>query len=78
MNMSEETTMLASAARSEASAPPEYETKQQLAARLGVSTRTVDNLMTRGLPYLALTGKLRRFPRTIVDAWLRQQEVRRG
>jgi excisionase family DNA binding protein len=57
---------------------PEYESKQQLAARLGVSTRTIDNLMARGLPYLALTGKLRRFPRTTVDAWLRQQEVRRG
>jgi excisionase family DNA binding protein len=57
---------------------PEYESKQQLAARLGVSTRTIDNLMTRGLPYLALTGKLRRFPRSTVDAWLRQQEVRRA
>jgi excisionase family DNA binding protein len=65
-------------ARPETSAAPEYETKRQLAARLGVSTRTIDNLMTRGLPYLALTGKLRRFPRPIVDAWLRQQEVRRG
>jgi len=45
---------------------------------LGVSKRTIDDLMTRGLPNLPLTGKLRRFPRTIVDAWLRQQEVRRG
>jgi excisionase family DNA binding protein len=76
--MSEETTLKDGAARPEASAPPDYETKRQLAARLGVSTRTIDNLMVRGLPYLALTGKLRRFPRTIVDAWLRQQEVRRG
>jgi excisionase family DNA binding protein len=66
------------AARPENGTASEYESKQQLAARLGVSTRTIDNLMTRGLPYLALTGKLRRFPRSIVDAWLRQQEVRRG
>lgn len=62
----------------EQKARPDYETKQELAARLGVSTRTIDNLMARGLPYLALTGKLRRFPRITVDAWLRQQEVRRG
>jgi excisionase family DNA binding protein len=66
------------AARTEHGTGPEYESKLQLAARLGVSTRTIDNLMTRGLPYLALTGKLRRFPRITVDAWLRQQEVRRG
>jgi excisionase family DNA binding protein len=66
------------AASPEHKTAPEYETKQELAARLGVSTRTIDNLMTRGLPYLALTGKLRRFPRATVDAWLRQQEVRRG
>jgi excisionase family DNA binding protein len=65
------------AARPERRAAPEYESKQELAARLGVSTRTIDNLMTRGLPYLALTGKLRRFPRVSVDAWLQRQEVRR-
>jgi excisionase family DNA binding protein len=77
--MSEETTIEdGGVARPETSAALEYESKKQLAARLGVSTRTIDNLMTRGLPYLALTGKLRRFPRSIVDAWLRQQEVRRG
>ena len=56
----------------------EFESKQELAARIGVSVRTIDNLMARGLPYLALTGKLRRFPRTAVDAWLRAREVRRG
>jgi excisionase family DNA binding protein len=76
--MSEETTTMDSAPRPKNGGASEYESKKQLAARLGVSTRTIDNLMARGLPYLALTGKLRRFPRSIVDAWLRQQEVRRG
>src|SRR5882672_2329482 len=41
---------------------PEYENKRQLAARLGVSVRTIDNLLTRGLPHLKLTRKLTRFP----------------
>ena len=57
---------------------PEYESKQQLAARLGVSTRTIDNLMLRGLPYLALTGKLRRFPRGPVNDWLSRQQISRA
>ena len=57
---------------------PDYESKQEVAARLGVSTRTIDNLMGRGLPYVAITGKLRRFPRAEVDAWLRQLTIRRG
>ncbi len=49
---------------------PEYQSKQQLAARLGGSSRTVDNLMVRGLPCLKLTGKLVHFPRAAVDNWL--------
>ncbi len=57
---------------------PEFETKRQLAARLGVSTRTIDNLLVRGLPHLKLTRKLTRFPRAAVDEWLHQKEVRRG
>ena len=57
---------------------PDYESKQDLATRLGVSTRTVDNLMLRGLPYVAITGKLRRFPRADVDAWLKRLTIRRG
>jgi excisionase family DNA binding protein len=76
--MSETTSATEHAARPENGTGLEYESKQQLATRIGVSVRTIDNLMKRGLPYLALTGKLRRFPRSIVDAWLRQQEVRRG
>jgi excisionase family DNA binding protein len=62
-------------------APPavrEYETKRQLAARLGVSVRTIDNLLTRGLPHLKLTRKLTRFPRAVVDQWLTERQIRRG
>jgi hypothetical protein len=29
--------------------PKEYESKRELAARLGVSVRTIDNLLARGL-----------------------------
>ena len=56
----------------------EYDDKRQLAARLGVSVRTIDNLLVRGLPHLKLTRKLTRFPRTAVDAWLAEREVRRA
>jgi excisionase family DNA binding protein len=60
--------------------PParDYENKKELAARLGVSVRTIDNLLTRGLPHLKLTRKLTRFPRVSVDQWLAEREVRRG
>jgi predicted DNA-binding transcriptional regulator AlpA len=57
---------------------PEYENKQQLAARLGVSVRTIDNLMLRGLPHIKLTCKLTRFPRGPVDEWLAERQVRRA
>jgi len=57
---------------------PEYEDKKQLANRLGVSVRTIDNLLLRGLPHLKLTRKLTRFPRAAVDAWLAERQVRRA
>ena len=57
---------------------PEYENKRQLAARLGVSVRTIDNLLTRGLPHLKLTRKLTRFPRAAVDQWLADRQVSRA
>jgi excisionase family DNA binding protein len=56
---------------------PEYENKRELAARLGVSVRTIDNLLNRGLPHIKLTRKLTRFPRSAVDQWLKEREVRR-
>ena len=57
---------------------PEYENKRQLAARLGVSVRTIDNLLTRGLPHIKLTSKLTRFPRVAVNEWLAERQVRRA
>jgi excisionase family DNA binding protein len=57
---------------------PEYETKRQLAARLGVSVRTIDNLLARGMPHVKLTRKLTRFPRLAVNDWIAEREVRRG
>lgn len=56
---------------------PEFETKRQLAARLGVSVRTIDNLLARGLPHVKLTRKLTRFPRVPVNEWLAERQVRR-
>lgn len=56
----------------------EYENKRQLAVRLGVSVRTIDNLLMRGLPHLKLTRKLVRFPRAAVDEWLAGRQVRRA
>lgn len=58
-------------------AQPDLDDKRQLARRLGCSTRTVDNLMARGLPFIKLTRKLTRFPRAAVDAWLAARTVRR-
>lgn len=57
---------------------PTYETKSELARRLGVSTRTICNLMARGLPYIRLTGKLVRFPRVAVDGWMNSQQINRA
>ena len=59
-------------------AQSEYENKRQLAVRLGVSVRTIDNLLVRGLPHLKLTRKLVRFPRAAVDEWLAERQVRRA
>jgi excisionase family DNA binding protein len=54
-----------------------YFTKKELAAHLNVSTRTIDNMITRGLPYIRFTSKLVRFPRTAVDDWIRERTIRR-
>ena len=64
--------------RPEPTQVPEFETKQQLAKRIVVSVRTVDNLQLRGLPHIKLTRKLTRFPRAAVDAWLAERQVRRA
>jgi len=55
------------------SALPDYETKSQVARRLNVSRRTIDNLMRqRRLPFIKLTSKIVRFPKAEVDAYLAQ------
>lgn len=52
-------------------ASPDYETKSQVARRLNVSRRTIDNLMRqRRLPFIKLTSKIVRFPKAEVDAFL--------
>ena len=52
-------------------APVDYETKVQVARRLNVSKRTIDNLMRqRRLPFIKLTSKIVRFPKAEVDAYL--------
>jgi len=54
-------------------AAPDYETKSQVARRLNVSQRTIDNLMRqRRLPFIKLTSKIVRFPKAEVDAYLAQ------
>jgi excisionase family DNA binding protein len=54
-------------------ATPDYETKSQVARRLNVSRRTIDNLMRqRRLPFIKLTSKIVRFPKAEVDAYLAQ------
>ena len=59
--------------RTEFSAAPDYETKSQVARRLNVSKRTIDNLMRqRRLPFIKLTSKIVRFPKADVDAYLAQ------
>jgi excisionase family DNA binding protein len=57
--------------RTELPAAPDYETKSQVAQRLNVSKRTIDNLMRqRRLPFIKLTSKIVRFPKADVDAYL--------
>ena len=57
--------------RTEFPAAQDYETKSQVARRLNVSVRTVDNLMKqRRLPFIKLTSKIVRFSKADVDAFL--------
>lgn len=55
----------------EPSLPPEYESKDQLARRLGVSRRTIDQLVAeRRLPFVRLGRKILRFYKRDVDEHL--------
>jgi excisionase family DNA binding protein len=71
-------TPVGTARNTEQNSPRDYENKRQLAARLGISERTICNLMCRGLPHIKLTRKLIRFPRAAVDEWLAERQVRRA
>ena len=55
----------------ELQSPSDYETKSEIARRLHVSQRTIDNMMKqRRLPFIKLTSKIVRFGRAEVDAFL--------
>ena len=56
----------------------DYENKKQFAERLGVSLRTVDNLLAKGMPHVKLTRKLIRIPRAAADEWMAERLVRRA
>ena len=47
-----------------------YGDKKDVAAMLGLSRRSVDNLMAKGCPYLALGKRRCRFDMAEVRAWL--------
>lgn len=47
--------------------------KKDLARRLGVCTRTINNLMVEGLPYQQITPRLIRFNLSEVAAWLQKR-----
>jgi excisionase family DNA binding protein len=60
-------------APSPALASPEYLTKAQVARLLGVSTRTIDNMMRqRRIPFVKLSSKIVRFPRAEVHDYIRR------
>ena len=50
-----------------------YGDKNAVAKMIGVSKRTVENLMAQGLPHLALGRRRTRFEMDEVRAWLRQK-----
>lgn len=57
--------------RKELPESPDYETKAQVARRLSVCVRTIDNMMKqRRLPFIKLTSKIVRFPKAEVNAYL--------
>jgi excisionase family DNA binding protein len=50
-----------------------YIDKAALAQRLGLSRRTIDNWMQRGLPHLKLGTRRVRFDLRDVEPWLQRQ-----
>lgn len=58
-------------AATSANASP-YVDKKALAARLGLSRRTIDNWMQRGLPHLKLGPRSVRFDLRDVESWIQR------
>jgi len=52
---------------------PRYGDKESVALMLGLSTRTISNLMQQGCPYLALGARRCRFDMDEVRAWLKEK-----
>ena len=50
-------------------------TMNQLADHFQVTTRTVQRWVERGMPYLAPSGRVRRFLLSDVLDWMRRQEI---
>lgn len=51
---------------------PRFANKRDVAALLGFSVRTVDNLMTRGLPHYTVGKRRCRFDLAEVSNWIKQ------
>ena len=54
------------------SVPSELVTRQELAAMMRVSLRTVDDLKAKGMPFVPWTGKMVRFRPVEAMAWAEQ------
>lgn len=52
-------------------APPAFGDKRAVAAMLGMSVRSVDNLMGQGMPYMRLGTRRVRFDLEEVRTWLK-------
>jgi len=52
---------------------PQFGSKKDVAAMLQFSTRTVDNLMAKGCPYMKLGKRRTRFDLPEVAAWFKDQ-----
>jgi predicted DNA-binding transcriptional regulator AlpA len=52
---------------------PRYGDKKAVAAMLGMSRRTVDNLVAQGCPHLRIGARRLRFDMNEVRSWLTQQ-----
>src|SRR5262245_23084392 len=55
------------------SPPFQFADKRAVSAMLGLSVRTVDNLIAKGMPHLKLGERRCRFDLQEVRAWLKQQ-----